>query len=93
VKKPVNEEFEAYWNFVNSPALLACDTIHHAAADCRLTHFHVFGPLRAIREQIVDADREIVIGRQQSTGPGYDAMTVVVRVASDSEVEFVLQGD
>ena len=46
-----------------------------------------------MREQVVDGDREIMIGRQQSRAPGDDPVPVVIGVARDGEVEAILQTD
>ena len=47
----------------------------------------------AVREQVLDADRQIVVRREQSDGARHDPMPVVIGVARKRDVELVLQPD
>ena len=44
-------------------------------------------------EQVVDRDRQVVVGRQQAGAAGDDAVAVVVGVAGEGDVEAVLEAD
>src|SRR5271155_3719746 len=92
-EQSVDEVLEAYRNFEELSAQPGGDPIDHAAADDRLANGDLLAPLGAMLEEIVDAHREIVVGRQQSPAPGHDAVAVMVGVAGDSDIELVLQRD
>ena len=44
-------------------------------------------------EQVVDSDGKIVVGRKQARAPGNDAVPVVIGVASEGDVEAILEID
>ena len=46
-----------------------------------------------MREEVVDGDREIVIGRQQPRAPRDDPMPIVIGIAREGDVEAVSQTD
>ena len=66
VQQAVDEPLEADRHLVQLAAQLRRHAIDHAAADHGLAHRRILAPARPVREQIVDADRQIVIGRQQT---------------------------
>ncbi len=93
MQEAVHEILEAHWNFVKLPAQLRRDAIDHAAADHRLAHRRIFAPLGSIGKEVMDANRQIVIGRQQPAALCHDSMPVMVCIAGEGDIKFILQGD
>ncbi|KWV87536.1 hypothetical protein PFLmoz3_02819 [Pseudomonas fluorescens] len=93
LKQAIGKPFEAHWHFVQATADARRDAVDQAAADHGLAHGRIGTPVRAVLEQIVDGHRQVVVGRQQTTGRRDDAVAVVVRVAGEGNVETLLETD
>ena len=93
VEQAVHEPLEADRHFVERPAELRGDAIDHLAADHRLADRRAVAPLRPVLEEVVDGDREVVIGRQKPRAAGDDSVPVVVGVAGEGDIEAILQAD
>ena len=68
VEQPRGKPFEPNRHFVETALELRRDPIDQPGADYRLADRGLCAPLRTVPEQVVDGDRQVVIGRQQ-TGP------------------------
>src|SRR6185312_11214870 len=89
VDQSVDKPLKADRHFVQPPFQTGRHAIDDAAAYEGFTHCSLRTPTGAVAEQVVDANREIVIRRQQSRTGGNDAMPVVIGVAGDGDIEFV----
>src|SRR6185437_14971848 len=89
VQQSGHEPLEAYGYLVEPPTQPRRHPIDHAAADERLAHSHVLVPVRPVREQIIDAHGEIMIGRQQPAVARDDAVAIVIGVAAAGDVEAI----
>ena len=72
---------------------LARDAVNDAAADNRFPYSYVVSPGWTVREEILHADRQVVVGTQQSGAFRDDAVPVMVRVAGESHVELIFERD
>src|SRR5207245_9482537 len=84
-----DEPLEADRHLVEPPAELRAHPIDHAAAHNSLPDPGVRAPLRPMREEMLDSDREIMIGRQEPRAPRDDPMPIVIRIAGEGDVEAV----
>src|SRR5262249_10154689 len=65
VEQPRHEPFEADGDFIKPVPKLLYHPIDHAAADQRLADFGMSRPARAMRQQVMDGNGQIVIGVHQ----------------------------
>ena len=93
VDEAVDEPLEAYGDFEHGAAEAFGDAVDDAGGDEGFADADFFRPLRAVGEEVLDADGEVVVGVEQAGGAGDDAVAVVVGVGGQGDVEFFLVGD
>lgn len=69
---------------------IAGDTVDHAAAHHGLPDGRIASPSGAVREQVMDTNGEVVIGRQQAPASGDDSVLIVIGVASEGDIKLIL---
>src|SRR5437879_4661446 len=92
-EQPFDEPLETDRHFVELAMQLARDTVDDAAAHHCFPYRHAVSPRRPMREQIVHANRQIVVGMQESGALGDDAVPVMVSIAGEGHVELVFESD
>src|SRR5882672_10808880 len=92
-EQPVDKPLESDRHLVELAMQLAGDTVDDAAAHYRFAYCYVSTPAGPVREQIVHAYGQIVVGTQQSCTLCNDAVPVVVRVAVESHVKLFFESD
>ena len=84
--------FEADRNFVEAAAQPCRQPVDQSRADDGLADGSLLPPPRAALKQVVDRDRQVMVGRQQAGSCSDDPVAVMVRVAGEGDVEAVLDG-
>ncbi|CRZ49237.1 Uncharacterised protein [Vibrio cholerae] len=87
----INKPFEAYWNFTQFAAKIGNHFINHRTGNQRFTDGNMARPTLTMTVQIINAHREEVIRIHQAFR-GHNAVTVVVRIVTKSQVVFIFQG-
>ena len=64
--------------------------VYQLGADNGLADGRVQAPLRTVLKQVLDGDRQVVVGRQQTGFGRNDAVAVVIGVAGEGDVEMIL---
>ncbi|CCJ87939.1 hypothetical protein BN133_4316 [Cronobacter dublinensis 582] len=90
VVETVNEPFKTDRHFHQLTAQRIDHAVDHRGRDQRFADGNVLAPLRAMLEQIVDSDSEIVV-RVHQTCRSDDAVAVVVRVVGERQIELIAQ--
>ncbi len=93
VEEPRHEPLEAHGHLEESPAQACRDPVDDHGGDERLADRGVGGPPRAVREEVVDRDREVVVGVHEPRIRGHDAVAVGVGVVAGQQVVLVPSGD
>ena len=91
VEQPVDEPLEAHRHLDEPAPEAGDDAIDDAAADQRLAHPGVAGPVARAAEQVRDAGGQVVVGVQQAGARRDDAVPVRVRIVGERDVEAVLE--
>ena len=92
VDEPLDEPLEADRHLDQAAAERVGDEVDHRAGHERLADPRV-RPVARAAEQVVDRDREVVVGVHQAGRRRDDPVAVGVRVAGDGDVEAVLELD
>ena len=92
-QQAVHEPFESDRNLEHLAAEFGGHAIDHAARHHGLADCRILAPSGAIREKIMDAHRQVVIGRQQAGTARDDAVPIVIGIARKRDIELVLQAD
>ncbi len=93
VDEAVDEPFEAYGDFEHGALEAFGYAVDDAGGDEGFADGGVGSPLRAVGEEVLDADGEVVVGVEQAGGAGDDAVAVVVGVGGEGYVVLVFVGD
>ena len=88
VKQSVDKPFETNRNFAEFATNALGDVIDQRARHERLADHGIFAPARAMREQILDSDRQIMVRIHQARRRD-DAVTVIIGVVSEGDIVFV----
>src|SRR5262249_57579247 len=86
-EQSVDEPLEPDRHFEEAPSRTGGDAVDHAARHDGLSKRRVRWPRRPLRKQVVRARREVVIRRQQPGALRDDAVTIVIGIAGECDVE------
>ena len=85
-EQAVHKPFKAYGNFVELALKFVGNAVDHRGANKRFADGGGGRPLIAVGVEIVDRDREVVIGIEEPAGGGNDAVPIEIRIVSNSNV-------
>ncbi len=91
--KPADEPLEAHRHLQDAAPASLDDAVDQVARDQSLADGRIGPPLRAVAEQVVDRDGQVVVGVQQAHRWRDDAVAVDVGVVAPGDVEAVLECD
>src|SRR5208283_4644654 len=89
----IHKPLEAYRHLVELAAELSRNEIDHPAAYQSLADRHIVAPFRPMLEQVENCDRKVVVRIQQTGLARYDAVPIGVGIASEGDIEAILEAD
>ena len=89
----IDEPLEADGHLEHGAVEALGDAVDDRRRDEGLPDTDLGGPLRPMREQVLDADGEVVVRVEQAGGAGDDAVAVVVGVGGEGYVVLFFVGD
>ncbi len=93
VEQAIHKPLEAHRHLRERASQVRRHPVDHRTGDQGFADSSIGSPARSILEQVIDGDRQIVVGIHQSHATRDDAVTVVVGVIAKGDVELVFEVD